>query len=340
MKEMISVGAADEPMNFNISFSVRKRRRMAAKTQREVVPVFFAADDNYLPFLDVAIASCKENACKKYDYRIYVLHSGINGKKAEAVMRLADEHFKILFVDVSERLAKIADCLRLRDYYTSAIYYRLFIVGMFPEYDKAVYLDCDTVVLGDVSELYFTDLKRNLIGAVADGVVSAVPVFCEYTQKALGIEGGKYFNSGVIVMNLKYFRKENFYQAFYDILSSYEFRVAPDQDCLNLLCKNKVHYFHDGWNRMPQAVNVSSAPIKLVHYNLAQKPWHYDGVKYEEYFWEYAKKSVFYQEIVAQKEAFTPEMAARDEAGGAALLALAKAEAERGDNYYARLLKK
>jgi lipopolysaccharide biosynthesis glycosyltransferase len=183
-------------------------------------------------------------------------------------------------------------------------------------------------------------LKENLIGAVADGVVSAVPVFCEYTQKALGIEGGKYFNSGVIVMNLKNFSKENFYQAFCDVLSSYEFRVAPDQDCLNLLCRDKVHYFHDGWNRMPQAVNVSGEPIKLIHYNLAQKPWHYDGIQYEEYFWKYAKESVFYQDILAKKAAFTPAMAARDEAGGVALLALAKAEAEREDNYYCRYLKK
>ena len=301
----------------------------ATKAERETIPVFFAADDRYLPFLDVAISSLKENANKKFDYKIIVLHTGIRSKNAEKVMRHSQDGFTIRFMDVGEHLAKIADYLQLRDYYTSAIYYRLFIVGMFPEYEKAIYLDCDTIVLGDISELYTTDLKGKLIGGVADAVVSSVPVFCEYTRKALGILGSRYFNSGVIVMNLQGMRKMNFEGAFFDLFRSYDFRVAPDQDCLNVLCKNKVYYFGREWNEMPQAAGECKQPPKIVHYNLAQKPWHYDGIRYEEYFWRYARKSVFYREILAQKQGFTKEMQRRDEEGGRALLLLAKSEAER-----------
>ena len=307
--------------------------RKAAKKEREIVPVFFAADDRYLPFLDVAIASLQDNASAQFEYRIYVLHSGIQGRNAERIMRHSRDGFTVRFVDVAEHLEKIAQHLHLRDYYTSAIYYRLFIVAMVPEYDKAVYLDCDTVVLGDVSELFSTDLKDNWVGAVADGVVSSVPVFCKYTKEALGIEGSRYFNSGVLVMNLRRLRAVEFYRAFCDLLGRYPFRVAPDQDCLNVLCKDKVHYFSSEWNKMPQSTDGGTA-LKLVHYNLAQKPWHYDGIRYEEYFWNYAQKSDFYGEILAQRQAFTPEHAARDEAGGRALLALANSEAESEHNYF------
>ena len=255
-------------------------------TRKTTVPVFFAVDDNYLPFLDVTLDSMRENASKQYNYAVYVLHSGISGERAEKIMRHSAVDFKIRFVNVEEQLGKIASFLNLRDYYTPAIYYRLFIVGMFPQFKKAVYLDCDTVVLGDVSELYRTNLGNNLIGAVADGVVGGVPVFQDYTKKALGVDGNKYFNSGVIVMNLDGMRKMNFYQAFEDTLERHRFRVAPDQDCLNVLCKGRVHYFSEAWNRMPQG-RANAEKAKLIHYNLAQKPWHYDGIAYEEHFWKY-----------------------------------------------------
>ena len=304
-----------------------------AKAERKIIPVFFASDDNYAPFLDVAMRSLKENASKNYVYKIYVLHSGMKRGNADKIMILDDENFSVSFVDVSEKLAEVQEFMQLRDYYTSAIYYRLFIVGMFPQYDKAVYLDSDTVTLGDVGELYSYELGNNLIGAVADGAVASVPAFREYTKKALGVDGGKYFNSGVIVMNLKKFRAEKFYQKFYDLLKSYQFTVAPDQDCLNILCKGRVRYFAEAWNRMPQGVNRGGAP-KLIHYNLAQKPWHYDDILYQEYFWEYAKKSPFYEDIKANRAAFTPEMAARDELGGKNLVKLALKEAESEKNYY------
>lgn len=305
-----------------------KKPMQAVCKKRENVPVFFASDDRYLPYLDVAISSLVEHASKNYDYTLHVLHSGIDGKRAEKIMRHERQGIKIRFVNVEEHLSKIENFFNLRDYYTPAIYYRLFIVGMFPAYKKAVYLDCDTVILGDVSEIYRVNLGNNLIGAVADSVVASVPVFKRYTKEALGVDGEKYFNSGVIVMNLDGMRKANFYQAFADTLEKFRFRVAPDQDCLNVLCKGRVHYFSQDWNAMPQAQSISAKP-KLVHYNLAQKPWHYDGIKHEDYFWSYARQSAFYDDIVAEKQSFTQEKARKDEESGAALLVLAEAEIER-----------
>lgn len=306
--------------------------RKAIEKKRKTIPVFFASDDNYLPFLTVALYSMKQNASKNYDYCVYVLHSGLNGKDAELLMSLSSDTFKVFFVDVSERLKTIEKYLHLRDYYTSAIYYRLFIVGLFPQYDKVLYLDSDTVILGDIAELYNVPLGDNYIAGTADQVVGTSDIFSAYTKDALGIEGKRYFNSGVILMNLKKFREDNFYERFYKVLSSYDFIVAPDQDCLNLLCKGKVKFLPLEWNAMPIAGKMRRRP-KLVHYNLSAKPWHYDDVVYGEYFWEYAKETFFYDRIVKAKETFTPEMAKRDEEGGGRLLALAQSEAESETNY-------
>ena len=193
-------------------------------------------------------------------------------------------------------------------------------------------MDCDTIALTDVAELYGTDIGENYIGAVADQAVAAVPAFREYTKNALGIEAEKYFNSGVIVMNLKEFRKVHFYKKFAQVLRSYNFTIAPDQDVLNLICKDKVCYLDGGWNQMPIAGKDAKTP-KLIHYNLTMKPWHYDGVLYEEYFWHFAAQTEFLDVINEAKKSFTPEMAQADEEGAKRLLALARAEAENPNNF-------
>lgn len=296
------------------------------------VPVFYSADENYLPFLGVALESLKAHANPERTYHIHVLASGELGENAEKIKAMATNNIRIYFHDVSKKVEEIADATHCRDYYTSAIFYRLFIPDMFPQYDKAIYLDCDTVLCADIAELYDIDVKDNLMGAVVDGVVASVTAFKKYTKNALGIHANKYFNSGVITLNLKKFREMRFYHAFCKILRSYAFIVAPDQDCLNLICKNKVYYYSKAWNAMPVASKKMVKP-KLVHYNLSLKPWHYDGVLYEEYFWDYAKKTPFYQAILDKKSAFTPEMALRDEENGKRLIALAQAEADSECNY-------
>ena len=131
----------------------------------------------------------------------------------------------------------------------------------------------------------------------------------------------------------------DFCKSFREVLSSYDFVVAPDQDCLNLICKDKVFYYGVEWNKLPIGGEISALP-NLIHFNLTMKPWYYDGILYGEYFWDYAKKTAFYDDIIAIKNAFTPEKAKRDEESGKALVALAQAEADSPTNYLKTVAKK
>ncbi len=306
---------------------------------QKTVPVFFSADEHYMPFLAVALTSIKKYASADREYQIHILCTGVDEKSCKPVLDMQTKNIKISFVNIADKAKQIQSVMRCRDYYTSAIYFRLFIPDLFPQYEKAVYLDCDIVLLEDIANLYDIEIGDNYIGAVADQAVSKVPQFREYTKNALDIEADDYFNSGVIVLNLQRLRAINFYKTFYGILSSYDFTVAPDQDCLNLICKDKVHYYGAEWNAMPIGEEGKQTP-KLIHYNLAMKPWHYDGVSYEKYFWDYAKQTQYYDAILAQKKAFTPEMAKRDKEGGERLIALAKSEADNPDNYIRSMQKK
>lgn len=301
--------------------------------EKKLIPIFFASDENYMPYLGVALTSLKAHANPEYTYKIHVLYTGNLNGHTSLVKKMRSGNFQIEFTDLTKKIDEIADMMHCRDYYTSAIYYRLFIPALFPDYDKIVYADCDTVLLDDIAKLYETDIGENYIGAVADRAVASVPAFIDYTKNALGIDGDKYFNSGVIVMNLRKLREIDFYERFRRVLGSYDFVVAPDQDVLNLICKDKVYYFEEAWNQMPIGGAQTATTPKLVHYNLSLKPWHYDNVLYENYFWEYAKRTPFYDFILAQKASFSIERKQKDEEDGKNLIALAKSEAESPNNY-------
>jgi len=309
--------------------------------KREVIPVFYAIDDNYIPFLHVSLLSLKDNSSEDKDYKIFVLHSGVKKEHEKHILELSESRFSIEFVDVADKINALSGNLELRDYYTFTTYYRIFIAGMFPEYDKAVYLDSDTIVLTDVADLFDTDLKDSLIAGIPDGAVSVIPPFMEYTKKVLGIDGNRYFNAGIIVMNLKKFREEDFYAGFNDLLSKYKFRVAQDQDYLNVLCKDRVVYLPEEWNVMPVR-SVKAKEVKnpkIIHYNLTSKPWHYKDLMYEDYFWDYAKKSVFYDYIIKTREAFTEEDKKKDEACEKGLVEMTIKEAANPDNYFNKFCK-
>ena len=118
------------------------------------IPVCFATDDNYVPFLAVAVASLLDNASKDKFYRIFVLITKLKEENIEKIKSLETENSQIEFISLAKELDKIKDMFHLRDYYSKETYYRIFIPNLFPYYKKVLYLDCDITVLGDVAELY------------------------------------------------------------------------------------------------------------------------------------------------------------------------------------------
>lgn len=60
----------------------------------------------------------------------------------------------------------------------------------------------------------------------------------------------------------------------------------------------------------------SDDDLHLIHYNMFQKPWHYSGVLYEDFFWQYAKKSSFYSELENMKKLYTTEQKMSDSMAG------------------------
>ena len=128
-------------------------------------------------------------------------------------------------------------------------------------------------------------------------------------------------------MNLDELRKYDFQEKFLYILGTNKFKVAQDQDYLNRICKGRVKIIDNYWDVMPvnkDAVKDESK-IKLIHYNLCDKPWHGD-VPFEKYFWHYAKKTEFYATIEEMKNNYSDEQKEKDKEVTKELINLAKKE--------------
>lgn len=280
------------------------------------IPIFFSTDDNYAPFLDVAITSLIENASRDYKYRIIVLNTGLNADFVKRIKRNESNRFTIDFIDISADVAQIKSRLKNVYHFSIVTYYRLFIASLFPQYDKIVYLDCDLVVLGDISEMYRTELGDNIIAATPDLAVRGTDAFRRYAKDAIGVDPDKYVNAGVLVINLTEFRRNRIEEKFVHLITEYDFDLLdPDQAYLNYLCSGKIYELPKSWNQVPLPFARPSALEKnIVHYALYKKPWEYSDVEDGEFFWQYAKKSAFYEEILARKAAFGDAERAQREA--------------------------
>lgn len=284
------------------------------KKDLKEIPIFFAIDDAYIPFLAVALESLIENASKDYNYVIKVLYTQMTEENKKKIMKYKKENFDIEFVNLNYYIEKVKDKLFIRDYYTKTTYFRLFLPDLYPQYDKAIYLDSDIVVLGDIAELYNEEIGDNLIAAVPDLAVQLIKPFQDYVEKVVGVvDYRNYFNAGILLMNLDELRKFKFQEKFLYLLENFKFKVAQDQDYLNRLCKGRVKILDFVWDTMPIAEGkVEEENIKIIHYNLTYKPWHFDDILYEDYFWKYAKKTEYYKDICNIKESYTEEQRFND----------------------------
>jgi len=294
------------------------------------IPIFFAIDDGYTKFLAVAIQSLIENASKDYKYLIKVLHTNVQKEHMEQIKKYENQNVSIEFVDLRYYIEKVKDKLYTRDYYTNTTYFRLFLPELYPQYDKVLYLDSDIIVLGDISELYNTDMGTNLVAAAPDDIIQTTKVFQDYAELVVGVAKYQhYFNAGVLLMNLDELRKFKFQEKFLYLLSTVKFSVAQDQDYLNRLCKGRVTLLDKNWNRMPVGGDVENREdLKLIHYNLAFKPWHFENILFEEYFWKYAKETECINKILEIKENFTYEDRLQYSIGDKKLRALAQKECD------------
>lgn len=314
------------------------------------IPVFLTIDEKYVPYLDVAIRSLIANSNNEDNYIINVLHEKLSEKQVKELQGLNDlkENVSVRLFDMKKSLEKGLEQITdreenklRRDYFTLSIYFRIFIPDIFKEYDKGIYIDSDVVVPGDIAEMYDVELGDNIIGACPDHSIENIEKLRYYLVNSIGVKANEYINSGVLLMNLKKMRELHFSENFLRLLNKYHFFcVAPDQDYINAMCNGKIKYLGEEWDAMPNDARKELKNPKLIHYNLFQKPWCYDNIQYEEYFWKYAKQSPYYDNIVEFKKNYSNEQKKSDSECLGKIVEDAYKQAKEDDNTFKNTFEK
>lgn len=278
------------------------------------IPIFFSVNDASSPFVATAITSLKDNASKDLTYHIHILTDDISERNRRKISRLAGEGFRIEFYPLSERLSALEGMQKLGPDAIASLsgYFRFFIPELFPQWDKAICLDTDLVVCGDISRLYRERMGGKLLGAVVDGSIQRVGPFVRYIEEYVGVDPHNYVNAGVLLLNCKRLREVDLSGRFLEWMCRYGLdAVAPDQDYLNALCRYGIHYLDPDWNAMPSECMQDMDEPQIIHFNLSSRPWLNETVPYDELFWKYAALSGYGHEIRALRRAFLLDPEAR-----------------------------
>lgn len=171
--------------------------------------------------------------------------------------------------------------LTTKGHITRAAFMRLELARIFPELTKVLYLDSDLVVTGDVQTLWHIDMDNKPLAAVKNAGKDGTA--------RLGLSRSHvYFNSGVMLMDLTFYRAQNVRERAYQWLQENNAsRAFHDQDALNVIYEDKVHELPIRFNmqaflyrfylsyskQQQQEIKDENAKKLIVHFSSGRKPW-------------------------------------------------------------------
>lgn len=282
------------------------------------VNICYATNAAYAPYLAVSMYSLLCNADKSRVYDIVILHSALPADSIALLERVGARfpNCSVRPVDMTEFHESVKNATHA--YITAETNYRLAILGeLFAEYDRVLYLDCDTIVEGDISELFDADLCGNAVGG-AEAVeirmfkftkkgffVDGVPYnFEDYAKKFMNITNlDLYFNAGVVLFNLKKCREITSTEKAVELLNRRKW-MYNDQDVLNMLFKGSIYPLDLKWNytmNIEQANAAGEPDVRklyadarrteygVIHFTSGKKPWN-NNVPLAEHYHKYAEK--------------------------------------------------
>lgn len=261
--------------------------------------------------LAVMLASLSANLPASAAVRVHILQRQLSATLRQMVEQSVDVGVvNIAWVDVGpDKLTSLSATLRSFDTVSLESYYRLLLPSVLPgDVDKVLYLDSDLVVVRDVTPLWDLDVSSTSLIAVpelapAARLVSSPDGIALYRELGLPPDL-KFFNSGVMLINLRKWREEHVaLRAYIYLEAAADYLRWHDQEALNAVlagdwreldpCWNvTMHLFRRGADTAQRRDLLREACI--VHYNSAIKPWQRDfSLGFRDLFFHYLDKTAW-----------------------------------------------
>lgn len=273
------------------------------------IPIAYATDNNYTYPTLVSMTSLLERIQHhKTFYDIYIMINNDftqdNKDKLKSIEEHYPHHCTITFINMTNMYME-------QNSFPKSKYYRLALHDKLPYIDKIIYLDGDTMIFEDLTELNDLNMKGYYILGFLDSLFWALEIY--------GIKNAIVLNSGVLLMNLKALRDNNITYKFNQFMKNNNNSVIQeDQTIINYVLQKNI-------SKLPPKYGMWAFDniVLALEHNKIQRPWlkynikkfklafehpailHYTGAKpykdkdvlYYSIWWNYAKKTGFYDDI-------------------------------------------
>lgn len=202
--------------------------------------ILYIINDAFISQAGASICSVCENNKNAGRITFFILTNGMLSKNRKKLKKLAERYGRVLSIYDIE-MGDDIDCYFDFEYDTKGwnkiIIVRLLIGSLLPaEVERVLYLDADTIVRGSLLPLWGLDMKDKIVGMSCELTVD------QQRKKALGLDGFLYYNSGVILVNLVQWRKQDVQGRILRYCKKNgEHLFAYDQDAINAVLKGEIH---------------------------------------------------------------------------------------------------
>ena len=255
--------------------------------KKETINVLCATDANYVSYCGVMLASVFESN-QDSQVNAFILTDKVLPvsacKRFDRLAKKYDGTVNSLLIDNSflENFP-----IKGMDYWSIATYYRLYAAELLPkDVHRILYLDCDIIVKGNLCPLFQMDMENK----AAAGVSDIFEYWGKFQKRLLyPVEAG-YFNAGVLLINVDYWRENHIGQKCLDFLEHhYDLVEANDQDVLNAVLWDtklrlpvtynfqvqflKGYFFDKAAPELQTEIQQAKDNPVIIHYAVPVKPW-------------------------------------------------------------------
>ncbi|MDO4930824.1 MAG: glycosyltransferase family 8 protein [Bacteroidales bacterium] len=253
-----------------------------------MIHIAFNIDHNYVRFCAVTMVSVLENN-KGHDFTFHILNEDLAADDKRVLADLAARYgAACCFYAIAPEKLKGLSISKFQNRISMATYYRCFLSDLLPSsLDRVLYLDCDLLVEQPLDALWATNLEDKAAAVVEDigyDDLRRYETLCYPPEKS-------YFNAGVMLVNLDYWRKHNVPKLCMDLYREHPERIVyNDQDLLNYVMQDSKRMVDLKWNvqdgfyrtsikKRPgweEKYGPSLRQPGILHYT-NRKPWEYEN---------------------------------------------------------------
>jgi lipopolysaccharide biosynthesis glycosyltransferase len=275
-------------------------------------PFVFACDAGYAMQLATALRSLADANRSAWPLEIYILSSGFSESTKEKIL-LSQPAGSCSVHWAPVDVAQFAG-FSILPHISSIAYARLLIPRVLPEsISRALYLDTDILVLGDLAPLCQLDLQGAVVGAVVDQRLDSQVKLGRTTIDGLPFPHVQdYFNDGVLLIDVARWRSERIPEGALEYLKRYPDTIYGDQDSLNVACDGSWRKLHSGWNcyqidlDQPLSEMAAAQRPNIIHFHGWSKPWDPRSLNVNAPFYESFRSRTLFRRTPVEKLSDTP----------------------------------